>query len=111
MAAAGQVGRAKETAAAGQAMDVGAVLDRLCHRYPVGLVDAVSAFEPGRRISAVKNVTINEEFFQGHFPEVPLMPGVLLIESLTQAATLLLLYDGEQVRNARTLLRRRSRSS
>jgi UDP-N-acetylglucosamine acyltransferase len=93
-------------AAAGQAMDVAAVLDRLCHRYPVGLVDAVSVFEPGRKISAVKNVTINEEFFQGHFPEVPLMPGVLLIESLTQAATLLLLCDGEQVRNARTLLRR-----
>jgi UDP-N-acetylglucosamine acyltransferase len=93
-------------AAVGQAMDVAAVLDRLCHRYPVGLVDAVPVFEPGRRISAVKNVTINEAFFQGHFPEVPLMPGVLLIESLTQAATLLLLFDGEQVRNARTLLRR-----
>jgi len=93
-------------AAAGQAIDVSAVLDRLCHRYPAGLVDAVSVFEPGRRISAVKNVTINEEFFQGHFPDVPLMPGVLLIESLTQAATLLLLYDGEQVRNARTVLRR-----
>jgi len=93
-------------AAAGQAIDVAAVLDRLCHRYPVGLVDAVSALEPGARISAVKNVTINEGFFQGHFPEVPLMPGVLLIESLTQAATLLLLYDGEQVCNARTVLRR-----
>ena len=90
-------------AAAGQAMDVAAVLDRLCHRYPAWLVDAVIEFEPGRRISAVKNVTINEEFFQGHFPAVPLMPGVLLIESLTQAATLLLLHDGEQVRNARTL--------
>ena len=94
------------SAATGRAMDVAAVLDRLCHRYPVGLVDAVSVFEPGRRISAVKNVTINEEFFQGHFPEAPLMPGVLLIESLTQAATLLLLCDGEQVRNARTVLRR-----
>lgn len=93
-------------AAAGQAIDVAAVLDRLCHRYPAGLVDAVSALEPGVRISAVKNVTINEGFFQGHFPEVPLMPGVLLIESLTQAATLLLLCDGDQVRNARTLLRR-----
>ena len=93
-------------AAAGHALDVAAVLDRLCHRYPVGLVDAVSVVEPGKRISAVKNVTINEAFFQGHFPEAPLMPGVLLIESLTQAATLLLLYDGEQVRNARTVLRR-----
>ncbi len=93
-------------AAAGQAIDVAAVLDRLCHRYPAALVDEVSAFEPGRRISAVKNVTINEEFFQGHFPDVPLMPGVLLIESLTQAATLLLLADGEQVRAARAVLRR-----
>jgi UDP-N-acetylglucosamine acyltransferase len=93
-------------AAAGPAIDVAAVLDRLCHRYPVGLVDAVSVFEPGRKLVGIKNVTINEEFFQGHFPEVPLMPGVLLIESLTQAATLLLLYDGEQVRNARTVLRR-----
>ncbi len=93
-------------AAAGHEMDVASVLDRLCHRYPCGLVDVVTAFEPGRRISAIKNVSVNEDFFQGHFPETPLMPGVLLIESLTQAATILLLHDGEQVRNARTVLRR-----
>jgi UDP-N-acetylglucosamine acyltransferase len=93
-------------AAVGHRMDVASILDHLCHRYPSVLVDAVTAFEPGRRISAIKNVTVNEDFFQGHFPEAPLMPGVLLIESLTQAATLLLLHDGEQVRNARTVLRR-----
>lgn len=93
-------------AAVGHTMDVASALDHLCHGYPAGLVDAVTSFEPGRRISAIKNVTINEDFFQGHFPEAPLMPGVLLIESLTQAATLLLLCDGEQVRNARTVLRR-----
>jgi UDP-N-acetylglucosamine acyltransferase len=65
-------------------------LDRLCYRYPSLLVDAVTEHEPGRRLVAVKNVTVNEEFFQGHFPGAPLMPGVLMIEALAQAATLLL---------------------
>ena len=58
---------------------------------PVPLVDAVVQHEPGRRVVAVKNVTVSEEFFQGHFPGPPLMPGVLMIESLAQVATILLL--------------------
>jgi len=91
--------------AVAHAVDVASVLDRLCHRYPAGLVDGVTAFEPGRRISAIKNVSVNEDYFPGHFPGVPLMPGVLMIEALSQAAALLLLHDGEQVRNARTVLR------
>lgn len=70
---------------------ISAVLDRLCHRYPSLLVDGIVEHDPGRRIVAVKNVTVNEEFFQGHFPGVPLMPGVLMIEALVQAATLLVL--------------------
>ncbi len=73
------------------------VLERLTYRYPSVLVDAVTHHEPGRRIVAVKNVTVNEEFFQGHFPGTPLMPGVLMIESLTQVASLLLLSSPDHV--------------
>ncbi len=69
-------------------MHIPPVLERLSYRYPSVLVDAVTEHEPGRRIVAVKNVTVNEEFFQGHFPGTPLMPGVLMIESLAQVATL-----------------------
>jgi UDP-N-acetylglucosamine acyltransferase len=77
------------------------VLERLSYRYPSVLVDAVTRHDPGKRIVAVKNVTVNEEFFQGHFPGTPLMPGVLMIEALTQVATLLLVgcdRDGRQAR-------------
>ena len=67
------------------------VLDRLAHRFPSLLVDAVAEHEPGKRLVAFKNVTVNEDFFQGHFPHKPLMPAVLMIEALAQAAALLLL--------------------
>src|SRR5918993_4275602 len=68
-------------------------IERLCYRYPSLLVDAVTELEPGRRIVAVKNVTVNEDFFQGHFPGDPLMPGVLMIETLAQVATVLLMHE------------------
>ena len=72
-------------------LDVSTLLDRLCYRHPSVLVDAIDEHEPGRRLVAHKNVTINEDFFQGHFPGIPLMPGVLMLETLTQVAAALVL--------------------
>jgi UDP-N-acetylglucosamine acyltransferase len=76
-------------------MNIPEGIDRLCYRYPSALVDAVTEYEPGRRLVAIKNVTVNEDFFQGHFPGTPLMPGVLMIETLAQVTTLLLLHGPE----------------
>jgi UDP-N-acetylglucosamine acyltransferase len=86
-------------------IDIPRALDRLCYRYPSPLVDAITDHDPGRRITAVKNVTVNEDFFQGHFPGEPLMPGVLMIETLAQVATILLTHGPEGARITRTWLR------
>lgn len=71
--------------------DIERILNLLPHRYPFILIDRVLELEPGMRIRALKNVAINEPFFQGHFPDKPIMPGVLIIEGMVQAAGLLLL--------------------
>ena len=67
-------------------MDIHTILKQLPHRYPFLLVDRVLTLEKGKSIRALKNVTINEPFFQGHFPHRPVMPGVLMLETLAQAA-------------------------
>jgi 3-hydroxyacyl-[acyl-carrier-protein] dehydratase len=73
--------------------DVEWIMSVLPHRYPILLVDRVLEIEPKKRIVAIKNVTINEQIFLGHFPERPVFPGVLLIEGMAQAGGLLLLHD------------------
>ncbi len=70
-------------------MDINEVMRHLPHRYPFLLVDRVLDFESGKSLRAMKNVTINEPFFQGHFPHVPVMPGVLIMEALAQATGIL----------------------
>jgi 3-hydroxyacyl-[acyl-carrier-protein] dehydratase len=70
-------------------MDINAILEHLPHRYPFLLVDRVLEVVPNERIHAIKNVTVNEPFFPGHFPNYPVMPGVLIIEALAQAAAIL----------------------
>ena len=72
-------------------MDITKILDVLPHRYPMLLVDRIVESEPGKRIVGIKNVTINEPFFQGHFPGHPIMPGVLIIEAMAQAGGMLMM--------------------
>ena len=67
-------------------MDVYEILSRLPHRFPMLMIDRVLECEPGKRIVALKNVSINEPFFPGHFPGMPILPGVLILEAMAQAA-------------------------
>ena len=71
------------------ALDSTEIRATLPHRYPFLLVDRISELEPGRRIVGIKNVTINEPFFQGHFPDRPVMPGVLILEAMAQVGGVL----------------------
>jgi 3-hydroxyacyl-[acyl-carrier-protein] dehydratase len=72
-----------------QPIDIQGILQRLPHRYPFLLIDRIISVVPGKTITALKNVTINEPFFQGHFPGRPIMPGVLIVEALAQAGGVL----------------------
>jgi UDP-N-acetylglucosamine acyltransferase len=86
-------------------IDLPALLDRVDFRYPSFLIDAVAEHEAGVRLVAIKNVTVSEEFFQGHFPGTPLMPGVLMIEALAQVASVLVLERAAVPSTARVSLR------
>jgi 3-hydroxyacyl-[acyl-carrier-protein] dehydratase len=76
-----------------QTLNIGQIMEYLPHRYPFLLIDRVVEFERARRIVAIKNVTINEPFFSGHFPGYPIMPGVLVVEAMAQAGCILLLSE------------------
>ena len=73
--------------------DIQEILDFLPHRYPFLLIDRVVEFERAKRLVAIKNVTINEPFFQGHFPGYPIMPGVLVVEAMAQAGGILIMHE------------------
>ena len=70
-------------------LDINKVMEYLPHRYPFLLIDKVTEYVPGETLTAIKNVTINEPFFQGHYPSNPVMPGVLILEAMAQASALL----------------------
>ena len=81
-------------------MDIQKIQSLLPHRYPFLLIDRVIESEPGKRLVAIKNVTINAPFFQGHFPTKPVMPGVLLIEAMAQATGLLAMESADVPKEA-----------
>ena len=76
-------------------MDIKEIMKILPHRYPFLLVDRIVSMEKGSRITGLKNVTVNEPFFQGHFPGTPVMPGVLMVEAMAQVAGILAFYSAE----------------
>jgi 3-hydroxyacyl-[acyl-carrier-protein] dehydratase len=78
-------------------MDIKEIQKFLPHRYPFLMVDRIIEIEPGKKAIGIKNVTINEEFFQGHFPGEPIMPGVLIIEAMAQVAGILAFRSGATV--------------
>ena len=73
--------------------DIQEILGLLPHRYPFLLIDRVVEFEPHKRLVAIKNVTMNEPFFQGHFPGYPIMPGVLVVEAMAQAGGIIMMAE------------------
>jgi 3-hydroxyacyl-[acyl-carrier-protein] dehydratase len=84
-------------------MNIHEILKYLPHRYPILLVDKVISYEAGKDIVALKNVSINEPFFSGHFPHHPVMPGVLIVEALAQAAAILTLRTEDTVNKENTV--------
>ncbi|KAA6462929.1 3-hydroxyacyl-ACP dehydratase FabZ [Acidobacteria bacterium AB60] len=84
-------------------LDIQEILGLLPHRYPFLLIDRIVEFERTKRLVAIKNVTINEPFFQGHFPGYPIMPGVLVVEAMAQAGGIIMMYELED-RNSKLVV-------
>jgi 3-hydroxyacyl-[acyl-carrier-protein] dehydratase len=84
--------------------DIKEIMDLLPHRYPFLLVDRILEMEEGKRIVGIKNVTINEPFFQGHFPGSPIMPGVLIIEAMAQTWGILVLASEPEMAGSKNIL-------
>jgi len=84
-------------------LDIYQVLKYLPHRYPFLLIDRVLDYQPGVSLRALKNVTVNEPFFMGHFPERPIMPGVLILEAMAQATGVLAFVSGRILASSRTV--------
>ena len=85
-------------------LDINRVMELLPHRYPFLLIDRITGIDSGHSLSAIKNVTINEPFFQGHFPGQPVMPGVLILEAMAQATGLLAFSDMGEARATKLYL-------
>ena len=94
----------EQAAAAVNAIDIGEILARIPHRYPFLLVDRAEDFVAGESIVGVKAVTINEQFFQGHFPDYPVMPGVLIVEAMAQTGAVLMSKTLNVDRAGKTIL-------
>ena len=83
--------------------NINEIIEILPHRYPFILIDKIQINEPGISLTAMKNTTINEPYFQGHFPSFPVMPGVLILESLAQTAACLVSYSNIHLQNQKFL--------
>ena len=84
-------------------MDIGEILKYLPHRYPMLLIDRVVEFQHGQSLVAIKNVSYNEPFFQGHFPNRPVMPAVIILEAMAQATGILVLRSMDKVPNEKSI--------
>jgi len=92
------------------ALDVNKIMRILPHRYPFLLVDRVVAFEPMKSAVGIKNVTVNEPFFQGHWPDLPVMPGVLILEALAQVSAVLVFGENGEPNGRLAFFHRRGKS-